>query len=65
MQQEEETMIIVAKLPVAESFGFTAELRSVTGGRGVWFVKEQIYEKVPRELLDKVVKEIKQRKGLE
>ncbi len=64
MQQEEETMIIVAKLPVAESFGFTAELRSVTGGRGVWFVKEQIYEKVPRELLDKVVKEIKQRKGM-
>jgi len=65
MQQEEETMIIIAKLPVAESFGFTAELRSATGGRGVWFVKEQIYEKVPRELLDKVVKEIRQRKGLE
>jgi len=64
MQQENETTIIIAKLPVAESFGFTAELRSATGGRGVWFVKEQIYEKVPRELQDKIVKEIRQRKGL-
>ena len=64
MQQENETTVIIAKLPVAESFGFTAELRSATGGRGVWFVKEQIYEKVPRELQDKIVKEIKQRKGL-
>jgi len=64
VKMEEERTIIKAKVPVANMFGFTDELRSVTSGKGVWFLEDQIFEKLPRELYDKVVKSIRQRKGI-
>jgi len=45
-------------------FGFTDELRSVTNGRGVWFLEDQVFEKVPKDLYDQVVRSIRQRKGI-
>ena len=64
IQQEEQHMIIKAKIPVAELFGFTSELRSATSGRGCHFVIDQMFERVPREIQEKVVKQIRERKGL-
>jgi len=64
MITSEDLVKIKAKLPVAEMFGFTDELRSATSGRGVWFLVDQIFEKVPEELVSKVVQEIRKRKGL-
>ena len=64
MVQEEEHITIKAKLPVSEMFGLSNDLRSATGGRGVFFVVDQIFEKLPEELQSKIIKQIRERKGL-
>ena len=64
MQQEGEHIVVIAKLPVAEMFGLMGDLRGATSGRGAFFVIDQTFEKLPYELQDKVIKLIRQRKGL-
>jgi len=64
MQQEGNNVVIKAKLPVAEMFGFTSDLRSETEGRGYWSLVDSRYERLPRELQDQVIKQIRSRKGL-
>ncbi|MEW6063032.1 MAG: elongation factor EF-2 [Nanoarchaeota archaeon] len=64
MEQVEEHITIKAKLPVAEMFGFTSELRSATSGRGSYFIVDQVFEKVPEELQQRVITSIRKRKGL-
>jgi len=64
MQQEGDMTVIQAKLPVAELFGWSNDLRSATGGRGNSSLVDQSFELLPRELQDKVRKQIVERKGL-
>ncbi len=64
MNQEGEHISVKAKLPVAEMFGLSSDLRSATGGRGVFYIVDQVFEKLPETLQDKVVKQVRQRKGL-
>jgi len=64
MQQEGETVVIKAKMPVAEMFGLTSDLRSATEGRGVFFVVDQTFEKLPEDQQIKIVNQIRTRKGL-
>ncbi|MBS3143461.1 elongation factor EF-2 [Candidatus Woesearchaeota archaeon] len=64
MEQEGEHITITAKLPVGEMFGLTSELRSSTGGRGNFYVVDQVFEKYPTQMQDELVKKIRQRKGL-
>ncbi len=64
MQQERGDIIVKAKLPVAETFGLSSELRSATSGRGMQFVIDQTFEKLPYELQEKIINQIRQRKGL-
>lgn len=64
MTQEGSTVVVKAKLPVAEMFGLTSDLRSATEGRGMFFVVDQNFEKLPAELQDKIIRQIRERKGL-
>lgn len=64
MQQEGSSITVTGKLPVAEMFGLSSDLRSATGGRGSSFLVDQNFERLPGELQDRVVKIIRQRKGL-
>ena len=64
MLQEGEHVSVKAKLPVAEMFGLTSVLRSATAGRGSFFVVDQLFEKLPNELQSRVIKSIRDRKGL-
>lgn len=64
MKQSEKHVEIKAKLPVAEMFGLSSELRSATTGRGTFFLVDQEFEKLPEELQQKVIKQIRERKGL-
>ncbi|PIN68313.1 elongation factor EF-2 [Candidatus Woesearchaeota archaeon CG11_big_fil_rev_8_21_14_0_20_57_5] len=64
MNQEEATVQVKAKIPVAEMFGMTSELRSATSGRGVQSVIDQMFERLPDELAQKIAGQIRQRKGL-
>jgi elongation factor 2 len=63
-EQAGEQLVVKAKLPVSEMFGFTSSLRSATGGRGVWFLVDQVFERIPRELQNETVLRIRKRKGL-
>jgi len=64
MTQEGGMVHIRAKLPVGEMLGWSSDLRSATAGRGVSSLVDQMFEKLPDELQEKVVKQIVQRKGL-
>ena len=55
---------ITAKLPVAEMFGLSNDLRSATGGRGSSSLIDQTFERLPDELQQKIVNQIRSRKGL-
>ncbi len=61
---EGDEVIIRAKIPVNESFGFTGDLRSVTEGRGVWSLVDSKFEELPRAMQDEVIRKIRERKGL-
>lgn len=63
-EQTEDHITVRAKMLVAEMFGFTSDLRSATEGKGSHFLVDQAFEKLPRELQDKVVRQIRERKGL-
>ncbi len=64
MTQEGEMITVRAKLPVAETFGLTSDLRSATEGRGSFSVLDQLFEKLPFELQEKMAQQIRSRKGL-
>jgi len=64
MQQEGEHITVKGKLPVGEMFGMTSDLRSATAGRGNHFLVDQVFEKLPNELQEKIIRQIRQRKGL-
>lgn len=62
--QEGEHITVKSKLPVAEMFGMTSDLRSATEGRAHFFVVDQVFEKIPEELQAKTRLSIRKRKGL-
>jgi len=64
MKQEGMHITVKSKLPVAEMFGLSNELRSATNGRGNFYMVDQSFEKVPHELQGEYIKEIRERKGL-
>ncbi|MCJ7675165.1 MAG: EF-Tu/IF-2/RF-3 family GTPase, partial [Sedimentisphaerales bacterium] len=42
--------VIDAKVPLVEMFGYSSEIRSLTGGRGTFTMEPLSYEKVPHEI---------------
>ena len=64
MTEEGDLTTIIAKLPVAKMFGLSSELRSATSGRSTFFLIDQNYEQLPYELQEKVITQIRKRKGL-
>jgi len=64
ISEHEGATVVTAKLPVAEMFGFDASLKSATSGRGFYSLIDIVFEKLPKDLFEKTVKEIRKRKGL-
>ena len=63
MEQEGENAVITTLLPVGEMFGFSNDLRGVTQGRAIWYQEYAGYASIPRDLVLKVVRQIRERKG--
>ncbi|MBN1923957.1 MAG: elongation factor EF-2 [Nanoarchaeota archaeon] len=61
---EGEELIVTARIPVNESFGFTGDLRSVTEGRGVWSLVDSKFEQLPRSMQQDIITKVRTRKGL-
>ena len=64
VNQEGSNATMEAKIPVAEMIGWSNDLRSATEGRGTSSIKDQLFEKVPTNMQDDVIKKIRDRKGL-
>ncbi|PJE81694.1 elongation factor EF-2, partial [Candidatus Pacearchaeota archaeon CG10_big_fil_rev_8_21_14_0_10_32_42] len=64
MRQDGGTVILEAKIPVAEMIGWASDLRSATEGRGISSLKDQSFERTPQSLQGDVIKKIRDRKGL-
>ena len=47
--------IIDAKVPLAELFGYSSELRSITAGRGTFTMEPLCYEKVPEQVAKQIL----------
>ncbi len=59
MDQEGTKSIVRAEVPLAEMQSYTADLRSMTQGRGVFSMKFLHYGRVPSHLQDKVIEAAK------
>jgi elongation factor 2 len=64
METEGGMVVVKAVMPVAEIFGWSSDLRSATSGRGSSFVMDQKFDRIPEALQEKVVRQIRERKGL-
>ncbi|HEQ65206.1 MAG TPA: elongation factor G [bacterium] len=47
--------IVIAKVPLAELFGFTTQLRSITSGRGSSYMEMSHYAEVPKSVAEGLV----------
>jgi elongation factor 2 len=64
IRQEDGLVVMESKCPVSEMFGFAGDIRSATEGRALWSTELVGFEKLPAELQDQVISEIRKRKGL-
>jgi elongation factor 2 len=64
VQQDEGSVVIEARIPVAEMIGWSNDLRSATEGRGISSLMDQKFQKMPGDLQPNVIKKIRDRKGL-
>jgi elongation factor G len=47
--------VIDAKVPLAEMFGYSGEIRSATAGRGTFTMEPLSYEKVPEQIAEQII----------
>ncbi|MHC5059989.1 MAG: elongation factor G [Planctomycetota bacterium] len=47
--------VIDVKVPLAEMFGYSGDIRSATGGRGSFSMEPLSYEKVPEQISEKIL----------
>ena len=64
MPSEGSVTTVVGVIPIAETFGFSDDIRAASQGRAVWNTENLGFRILPPQLFDKVVGEIRQRKGL-
>jgi elongation factor 2 len=55
---------IMGYIPVAETFGLSAEMRSATSGRAFWQLTFDHWEKAPKNIAAQLIKQVRERRGL-
>jgi elongation factor 2 len=56
--------VIVGYIPVAETFGLSAEMRSATSGHAFWQCSFAKWEKSPENVSTEVIEQVRRRRGL-
>lgn len=64
IESEEELAIVDSSIPVSESFGLSADMRSATEGRALWGSEFEKFDEVPQSLQEEAIKNTRERKGL-
>ncbi len=62
MTSEGNFQKVTAKVPLAELYKYSTQVRSITQGRGMYKSDFSHYEEVPRELTEKIIKKSKKEK---
>ncbi|MGD0495287.1 MAG: elongation factor EF-2 [Candidatus Bathyarchaeia archaeon] len=63
-QQKGQSAIITGYVPVAQTFGLSAEMRTATSGHVFWQLTFDHWEKMPEKLEAEVVTQLRVRRGL-
>jgi elongation factor G len=58
------SQVIRAEVPMAEVLKYAPDLRSMTSGRGDFHMNFSHYEEVPPHLAERVIKEVRQARGV-
>lgn len=64
MPSDGDVTTVVGIIPIAETFGFSNDIRAASQGRAVWNTENLGFEALPPQLFDTVVGQIRTRKGL-
>jgi len=62
--QQEYITVVSGEIPAAETFDLSEAMRSATMGKAFWATEFSAWKPVPASLRDKVIQEIRKRKGL-
>ena len=63
MDSAGRNQIIIANVPMAEFLTYAPDLRSMTGGRGIYTMEFSHYDEVPAQIAEKIVEEANQEKA--
>ncbi len=63
MDNKGKNQIIIANVPMAEFLTYAPDLRSMTGGRGMFTLEFSHYDEVPAQLQEKIIEETKREKA--
>lgn len=55
VEQREKVKIIHGTAPLAEMFGYATQIRSLTQGRGFYYMEPHHYEKVPESIVQEII----------
>ncbi len=59
MDTKGKNQVIKANVPMTEFLTYAPDLRSMTGGRGMFFMEFSHYDEVPAQIAEKIVEEMK------
>ena len=62
MNPDGSYQVIKAQVPMAEMLKYTQELRSLTGGKGVFTMEIEGYEEIPVNIAQKVIAQAQKEK---
>jgi elongation factor G len=62
MDSKGRNQIVIAHVPMSEVLKYAPDLRSITGGRGMFTMKHSHYDEVPAHLQDQLVAEVQKEK---
>jgi elongation factor 2 len=64
-EQKGALTMITGYIPVAETFGLSAEMRSATSGHAFWQCTFDHWEKAPENVAAEIIKQVRERRGLQ
>jgi elongation factor G len=59
MTQRGDAQVVAADVPLAEMFGYSTTLRSMTQGRAVYTMQFDHYEEVPKNIAEQIISKVK------
>ena len=62
MDNAGKNQVINAQVPMAEFLSYASDLRSMTGGRGMFTMEFSHYDEVPAQIAEKIIEEVKKSK---